>query len=82
MSSTLMHPGERANAAPEADAGTEERHPFLAALGDRVRSLRARRGMTRKAVALAAEALGALTAPSRAVEWPDAAAARAAAAAA
>ncbi|MHB1201174.1 MAG: helix-turn-helix domain-containing protein, partial [Polaromonas sp.] len=32
-----------------------EKNPFLAALGDRVRSLRARRGMTRKAVALAAD---------------------------
>jgi XRE family transcriptional regulator, aerobic/anaerobic benzoate catabolism transcriptional regulator len=53
MSSTMMHPAERA--APEADAAGEERHPFLAALGDRVRALRARRGMTRKAVALAAE---------------------------
>ena len=31
------------------------RHPFLAALGERVRSLRARRGMTRKAVALTAD---------------------------
>jgi XRE family transcriptional regulator, aerobic/anaerobic benzoate catabolism transcriptional regulator len=55
MSSTLMHPGERAPTAPLAEGGAEERHPFLAALGDRVRSLRARRGMTRKAVALAAE---------------------------
>ncbi len=31
------------------------RHPFLVALGERVRNLRSRRGMTRKAVALAAE---------------------------
>lgn len=31
------------------------RHPFLVALGERVRELRARRGMTRKAVAKAAE---------------------------
>jgi XRE family aerobic/anaerobic benzoate catabolism transcriptional regulator len=31
------------------------RNPFLAALGDRVRNLRARRGMTRKAVAIAAD---------------------------
>jgi XRE family aerobic/anaerobic benzoate catabolism transcriptional regulator len=29
--------------------------PFLVALGERVRTLRARRGMTRKAVALAAD---------------------------
>lgn len=39
-----------------AAAGTEEpRHPFLVALGERVRTLRSRRGMTRKAVALAAD---------------------------
>lgn len=31
------------------------RHPFLVALGERVRDLRSRRGLTRKAVALAAE---------------------------
>jgi XRE family aerobic/anaerobic benzoate catabolism transcriptional regulator len=36
------------------DAGLEGRHPFLVALGERVRALRARRGMTRKAVAQAA----------------------------
>ena len=32
-----------------------EKNPFLAALGDRVRALRGRRGMTRKAVAAAAD---------------------------
>jgi XRE family aerobic/anaerobic benzoate catabolism transcriptional regulator len=32
----------------------EVKNPFLAALGERVRALRARRGLTRKAVALAA----------------------------
>ena len=31
------------------------RHPFLAGLGERVRILRARRGMTRRAVAQAAQ---------------------------
>jgi XRE family aerobic/anaerobic benzoate catabolism transcriptional regulator len=46
--------------APEAAsqaAETDEppRHPFLVALGERVRTLRSRRGMTRKAVALAAD---------------------------
>lgn len=35
-------------------SGSEEKHPFLIALGERARNLRARRGMTRKAVALAA----------------------------
>lgn len=35
------------------DAATEEKHPFLVALGERVRTLRGRRGMTRKALAQA-----------------------------
>jgi XRE family aerobic/anaerobic benzoate catabolism transcriptional regulator len=39
------------NATPVEEA----RNPLLAALGDRVRNLRAQRGLTRKAVALAAE---------------------------
>ncbi len=39
-------------AAPGEDRG---KNPFLVALGERVRQLRARRGMTRKATALAAE---------------------------
>ncbi len=33
----------------------EDKNPFLVALGERVRALRSRRGMTRKAVALAAD---------------------------
>ncbi|MFT4194982.1 helix-turn-helix transcriptional regulator [Ottowia sp.] len=43
--------------APRAAAQAEgaPRHPFLVALGERVRTLRARRGLTRKAVAQAAE---------------------------
>lgn len=41
--------------AAGAEAAGEERHGSLVALGERVRSLRARRGMTRKAVALAAD---------------------------
>jgi XRE family aerobic/anaerobic benzoate catabolism transcriptional regulator len=40
---------------PESPAPAAEKNPFLVALGERVRSLRARRGMTRKAVAAAAE---------------------------
>ena len=43
-------PGPPALAADEGD-----KHPFLVALGERVRALRSRRGMTRKAVALAAD---------------------------
>ena len=42
-----------APAAPSADEA--QRHPFLVALGERVRTLRSRRGMTRKAVAVAAD---------------------------
>ncbi|WP_198088857.1 helix-turn-helix transcriptional regulator [Variovorax sp. E3] len=48
--------------APEASTGGngaapagEAKNPLLAALGDRVRNLRAQRGLTRKAVALAAD---------------------------
>jgi len=56
MSSTILQApvifqgdGERATEADEA------KNPFLVALGERTRALRARRGMTRKALALAAE---------------------------
>ena len=38
-----------------ADLAAADKNPFLVALGERVRALRARRGMTRKAVALAAD---------------------------
>jgi XRE family aerobic/anaerobic benzoate catabolism transcriptional regulator len=37
------------------DFGADEKNPFLVALGERVRELRRRRGMTRKAVAMAAD---------------------------
>ena len=37
------------------DAQPTDRHPFLTNLGERVRTLRARRGLTRKAVAQAAQ---------------------------
>jgi XRE family aerobic/anaerobic benzoate catabolism transcriptional regulator len=65
MSSTIVRSDERPDAASdvavEAAAGaateapSDDKHPFLVALGERVRSLRSRRGMTRKAVALAAD---------------------------
>ena len=42
-------------ASRAARPGAPPRHPFLVALGERVRALRARRGLTRKAVALASE---------------------------
>ena len=55
-----MESPDRSEAALSADRPTdpaveEARHPFLVALGERVRTLRSRRGMTRKAVALAAD---------------------------
>jgi XRE family aerobic/anaerobic benzoate catabolism transcriptional regulator len=51
MSSNILHVSEPAKAASPGP----EKHPFLVALGERVRKLRARRGMTRKAVAVAAD---------------------------
>ena len=52
-------PGESAERSPaheEAeDPRAEAKNPFLVALGERVRGLRARRGMTRKSLAQAAE---------------------------
>ena len=56
MSSTILHSPEiapTAEALPSAEI--EEKNPFLVALGERVRALRSRRGMTRKAVALTAD---------------------------
>lgn len=57
MSSTIVH--ELAGAPPgnpqAAASNDEEKNPFLVALGERVRALRSRRGMTRKAVAQAAD---------------------------
>jgi XRE family aerobic/anaerobic benzoate catabolism transcriptional regulator len=53
MSSTILH---KDAAAPDAPAATgDHKNPFLMALGERVRALRSRRGMTRKAVAAAAD---------------------------
>jgi len=53
MSSTILHPPGLA--PTPADDDGEAKNPFLVALGERVRALRARRGMTRKATALAAD---------------------------
>ena len=56
MSSTILHiPGLTPDATGKPAVGEDEKNPFLVALGDRVRALRARRGMTRKAAALAAD---------------------------
>jgi XRE family aerobic/anaerobic benzoate catabolism transcriptional regulator len=51
--SSAASDAERVTAPPPSEV-PEEKNVFLAALGERVRSLRARRGMTRKAVARAA----------------------------
>lgn len=51
----LMAPPEASADSPLAPSDEAARNPFLLALGDRVRMLRSRRGMTRKAVALAAD---------------------------
>jgi len=59
MPSTILHVSEPLAVPPSgAESATEngeDKNPFLVALGERVRALRARRGMTRKAVALAAD---------------------------
>jgi len=57
MSSTILHisgltPSEPSETGP---AAAPAKHPFLVALGARVSALRSRRGMTRKALALAAD---------------------------
>jgi XRE family aerobic/anaerobic benzoate catabolism transcriptional regulator len=51
--STAPEGNHASNAAAATSAG-EPRNPLLAALGDRVRNLRAQRGLTRKAVAISA----------------------------
>jgi XRE family transcriptional regulator, aerobic/anaerobic benzoate catabolism transcriptional regulator len=48
MSSTILHIN------PEVEAEEEAKNPLLVTLGERVRTQRARRGMTRKALAAAA----------------------------
>lgn len=58
MSSTILPEPVRSDEAvpqsPDA-APAPDKHPFLLGLGERVRALRARRGMTRKALSVAAE---------------------------
>lgn len=49
MSSTILHVDEAAT------ADGDDKNPFLVGLGERVRALRSRRGMTRRAVAAAAD---------------------------
>jgi XRE family aerobic/anaerobic benzoate catabolism transcriptional regulator len=55
---TRTYPGKDASPADEAAAGGDAdgvKNPLLVALGERVRTLRARRGLTRKQAALAAD---------------------------
>ncbi len=62
MSSTILHntepplpSGLSAKSTSEASEASEDKNPFLVALGKRVAGLRARRGMTRKALAATAD---------------------------
>lgn len=54
MSSTILHEGEELSSKSDS-VKEEERHPFLHALGERVRAIRSRKGLTRKALAQAAQ---------------------------
>jgi XRE family aerobic/anaerobic benzoate catabolism transcriptional regulator len=49
-----LPPVDGPSVAPDS-GDADEKNPFLVALGERVRALRSRRGMTRKAVAVAAD---------------------------
>lgn len=53
MSSTILHDHGFIPGADPVDS--QRKHPFLTALGQRVRALRARKGMTRKALAAATD---------------------------
>lgn len=56
MSSTILQaPGNPQAEAELPEEGEEAKNPFLVALGERTRALRSRRGMTRKALAVAAD---------------------------
>ncbi|PHM19662.1 MAG: transcriptional regulator [Curvibacter sp. PD_MW3] len=64
MSSTILHDSGITPSSAEgvligqdklAEGAPEERNPFLTTLGERVRGLRSRQGMTRKALATAAD---------------------------
>jgi len=52
-SSTILRAAAVVSERPSAETETERKDPFLIALGERVRAVRARRGMTRKALARA-----------------------------
>jgi XRE family transcriptional regulator, aerobic/anaerobic benzoate catabolism transcriptional regulator len=46
-------PARQQKPVVDAHSGSEPKHPYLTALGERLRALRSRRGMTRKALSLA-----------------------------
>ena len=55
MPSTMLHDPKATESLAAPDAPVPRKHPFLVALGERVRALRSRRGMTRKALSQATE---------------------------
>jgi XRE family transcriptional regulator, aerobic/anaerobic benzoate catabolism transcriptional regulator len=55
VSSTIVHALGITPNVDAASAANEEKNPFLVALGERARAIRERRGMTRKAVSVAAD---------------------------
>ncbi|NVM89483.1 XRE family aerobic/anaerobic benzoate catabolism transcriptional regulator [Variovorax sp. SG517] len=55
VDAALAAAAEGGNGAPGQAVAGEAKNPLLSALGDRVRNLRAQRGLTRKAVAIAAD---------------------------
>ncbi|MEO5733986.1 MAG: helix-turn-helix domain-containing protein, partial [Rubrivivax sp.] len=56
MSSTMLHiPGLVPTTDPGPDRTGDPKNPFLVALGQRLRTLRARQGLTRKALAVATD---------------------------
>jgi XRE family transcriptional regulator, aerobic/anaerobic benzoate catabolism transcriptional regulator len=54
VSSNIIHTAGLPEVAVEPN-GADDKHPFLVALGERVRNLRSRRGMTRRALAAGAD---------------------------
>lgn len=55
MSSTILQAPENPQVDGDEGEAEEAKNPFLVALGERARALRSRRGMTRKALAAAAD---------------------------
>ena len=55
LQSSALKPASAASRASDDGAEGHAKHPFLVGLGERVRALRSRRGMTRKALSAAAD---------------------------